>query len=187
MSKQRKALEMALEALQWNWGGEPLPTLELEAMEAIKEALADDEPDMRHPKIQSLIGAKARLNIELQLVEQLIDDPYFETTASDMEYWNALHDKLHKVLTEDDRLNTFYKCLEKLRDVRDIQGQKGNWDYDEYMHGMFNGLELAVSIFEDKDPKYRSAPSKREHNCLLNNMPDGTCGVCGNVISSKNS
>ena len=44
MSKQREALELALEALQWNWGGEPLPTLEIEAIEALKRALAEPEP-----------------------------------------------------------------------------------------------------------------------------------------------
>lgn len=43
MNKQRQALEKALEALQWNWGGEPLPTMELEAIEAIQEALAERE------------------------------------------------------------------------------------------------------------------------------------------------
>jgi hypothetical protein len=37
------ALKLALEALQWHWGGEPLPTLELKAINAIKEALA--QPD----------------------------------------------------------------------------------------------------------------------------------------------
>jgi len=42
-----EALKLALEALQWNWGGEPLPTLELQAINAIKEALAqpDQESD----------------------------------------------------------------------------------------------------------------------------------------------
>lgn len=57
------------------------------------------EPDMRHPKIQALIGSRARLSIELSLVEQLLDDPDCDLTALDMEYWNGLHDKLKKRLT----------------------------------------------------------------------------------------
>jgi hypothetical protein len=40
-----EALKLALEALQWNWGGEPLPTLELKAINAIKEALAQPEQE----------------------------------------------------------------------------------------------------------------------------------------------
>ncbi len=35
----RMAAVKALEALQWAWGGEPLPTLELEAIEALKREL----------------------------------------------------------------------------------------------------------------------------------------------------
>jgi hypothetical protein len=60
---------------------------------------ASGEPDMRHPKIQALIGAKARREIELQLVEQLLDDPGCDLSAMDMEYWHGLHDKLREKLT----------------------------------------------------------------------------------------
>lgn len=35
----RLAAHKALEALQWNYGGEPLPTLELEAIVALKKVL----------------------------------------------------------------------------------------------------------------------------------------------------
>lgn len=56
------------------------------------------EPDMRHPKIQSLIGSRARCQIELQLVEQLLEDPNFEATSMDMEHWGPLHDKLKMAL-----------------------------------------------------------------------------------------
>lgn len=74
-------------------------------------ALADDEPDWRHPKIQNLIAEKSRYHIELMIVEQLLDDPYFEHSASDDEYWTSIHDKLYEVLTQGDRLATFYKSL----------------------------------------------------------------------------
>jgi len=36
-----KVCKQALEALQWNWGGEPLPTLELAAIEELKRVLAE--------------------------------------------------------------------------------------------------------------------------------------------------
>lgn len=74
------------------WRLEPLYT---------RAALSEQpcEPDMRHPKIQALIGSRARLSIELSLVEQLLDDPDCDLTALDMEYWNGLHDKLKKRLT----------------------------------------------------------------------------------------
>lgn len=54
-----------------------------------------EPPDMRHPKIQALIGSNARKSIELRLVEQLLDEgPDCDLTSMDMEYWHGLHDKL---------------------------------------------------------------------------------------------
>ena len=63
-------------------------------------APAQPEPDMRHPKIQALIGSRARYQIEMQLIEQLAEDPNFETTSMDMEYWGPLHDRLKEALTK---------------------------------------------------------------------------------------
>ncbi len=50
--------------------------------------------------------------------------------------------------------------IDELKDVRDIQGYNGNWDYNEYMWGMYNGLELALAIMEDREPEYKSEPKK---------------------------
>jgi hypothetical protein len=58
------------------------------------------DPDMRHPKIQALIGAKARLAIELSLVEELLEDPNCDIGAMSMEYWGPLHDRLKDALTK---------------------------------------------------------------------------------------
>ena len=63
-------------------------------LDAALHATVSEEPNMRHPKIQALIGSNARRNIELQLVEQLLDDPDCELTSMEMEYWYGLHDKL---------------------------------------------------------------------------------------------
>lgn len=37
-----------------------------------------------------------------------------------------------------------------------IQGEDGNWDYSDYMLGMYNGMELIVSVIEGREPSYRS-------------------------------
>ena len=44
---------------------------------------------------------------------------------------------------------------ENIINVRDIQCTDGNWDADEYMRGMSNGLILATSIMKDEDPEYK--------------------------------
>lgn len=51
----------------------------------------------------------------------------------------------------------YEKMIRDLKNITDIQGQKGNYDYDNYMRGLFNGLEMALSIFEQREPKFKEA------------------------------
>lgn len=52
------------------------------------------------------------------------------------------------------------KEIADLKDLLKVQCSNGNWNYDEYMYGMANGMILALSIFEHTEPKYLSAPKK---------------------------
>lgn len=52
--------------------------------------------------------------------------------------------------------------LEKLRDIHKIQGHENNWSYDDYMRGLYNGLELALATFENRAPEYKEAEKQRE-------------------------
>ena len=47
--------------------------------------------------------------------------------------------------------------LQKLKELLAVQGQDGNWNYCEYMRGMYNGMELAVALMEGREPNYRDA------------------------------
>lgn len=50
--------------------------------------------------------------------------------------------------------------LAKLKELLAVQGNDGNWNHDDYMRGMYNGMELAVAVFEDRPPVYRDYPVK---------------------------
>jgi hypothetical protein len=54
------------------------------------------------------------------------------------------------------------KNLSDLKNCTDIQCSHGNWNYDPYMHGMANGLILAMCIMGDckEEPKYKDAPEQ---------------------------
>jgi hypothetical protein len=62
----------------------------------------------------------------------------------------------------------------KLREITEVAKSPGNADYDPYLHGMANGLILAVSIMENPtmdspidvrcDPKFISAPAVWGHD-----------------------
>lgn len=50
--------------------------------------------DAIYNRLQHYIGLAGRKNIQLQLIQQLLDDPNTEFTSSDMEYWEPVHDQL---------------------------------------------------------------------------------------------
>ena len=54
-------------------------------------------------------------------------------------------------MTKDEALN-------QLREVHAIQGRDGCWDIDDYMLGLYNGLELALSIVENRECRYKNRP-----------------------------
>lgn len=49
----------------------------------------------------------------------------------------------------------------KLQEANEmLQVQKDSYDYDPYMHGMYNGMELILSIIEEREPKFLNAPKE---------------------------
>lgn len=54
-----------------------------------------------------------------------------------------------------------WERVSKLLEIRDLQCSDGNWNYDPYMHGLANGLILAVHTIngEGGEPAYLDAPS----------------------------
>jgi len=52
------------------------------------------------------------------------------------------------------------KRLEDLGNMTDIQCSNGNWNYDPYMHGMANGMILALATILEEEPCFKDAPEK---------------------------
>ena len=66
-----------------------------------------------------------------------------------------------------DKLEVYNKAIESLRDLKKTQCADGNWNYDPYMHGMANGLILALSLFEEGKVEFLEAPE-----LWLESLPD---------------
>lgn len=97
----------------------------------------ETEPNMRHPKIQALIGSNARKNIEMSLVEELLDEgPELDLSSMDMEYWNSTHDKLREALL---RAETLTKALEQARKALEFYA---NGDNQRRLTGFKNGVRI---------------------------------------------
>lgn len=50
------------------------------------------------------------------------------------------------------------KKIDSLLNLREIQGSDRNWNYDPYMQGLYNGIELSLSVIEDREPIFKNAP-----------------------------
>lgn len=61
------------------------------------------------------------------------------------------------------------KRIESINDQLKIQASAGNWNYNDYMLGMFNGMECVVATIEGREPKYRSKP---EDGFISEKLPD---------------
>ena len=61
---------------------------------------------------------------------------------------------------QSDKSRAREERITRLRELVAIQGQNGNWNHDSYMQGMFNGMELALSTLEEREPQFRDAPEK---------------------------
>ena len=44
------------------------------------------------------------------------------------------------------------------REMVEVQGRDGTWNYDPYMHGLYNGMEYMLSLIEQREPKFKNAP-----------------------------
>jgi hypothetical protein len=56
---------------------------------------------------------------------------------------------------------TIEKATTEIQSLVDSQGVDGNWNYDPYMHGMYNGLVVALSVLNDKAiEQLRNAPDE---------------------------
>jgi len=53
----------------------------------------------------------------------------------------------------------------KIEEARQmLQVQKDSYDYDPYMHGMYNGMEFMLSLIEEREPEFLDAPKKYTNN-----------------------
>lgn len=52
------------------------------------------------------------------------------------------------------------KRVKELKRIRELQRQALETDIDDYMIGLYNGLEFAVAIMEDREPVFETTVSK---------------------------
>ena len=90
----------------------------------------------------------SKMNL-ISVVQQLPKED-IETIQGYVEMIEEENQELKKQLKE---WENHLKCS---KEMLDIQRQKGNYDYDEYMLGLYNGMEYIIALFETREPNYIS-------------------------------
>lgn len=62
--------------------------------------------------------------------------------------------------------------LYEARCCLELQGQSGNWDYDNYMHGLYNGMEMIMSTMEERGAEFRDSPERFRCYSLSDSLSD---------------
>ena len=61
--------------------------------------------------------------------------------------------------------------LDELNKLLDIQLTDGTWNYDPYMQGMANGMLMAKSLLDGKEPVFKDAPKQWLCNIMESSDP----------------
>lgn len=75
--------------------------------------------------------------------------------SKDVDMWNAKYNDMfdeNRMLKK--QVEEWEHRLKCSKEMLDIQGQKGNYDYDEYMLGLYNGMEYIIALFETREPNF---------------------------------
>ena len=57
-------------------------------------------------------------------------------------------------------MNEIEQRLKSLKEITNIQCSNGNWNYDVYMHGLANGMLLAIATLENSEYVALEAPKE---------------------------
>ena len=55
---------------------------------------------------------------------------------------------------------TLEELIRTMNSLKDIQGSDGNWNFDPYMHGMYNAMEIFCAIAEEREEVLRDNPKE---------------------------
>lgn len=77
------------------------------------------------------------------------------------------------------------KRIRELKRVKDVQEQSLKAEHDDYMIGLYNGLELAVAIMENRKPAYLSCIKEPEQIEDIKKQEVGRTCYNGIIVRKK--
>lgn len=70
-----------------------------------------------------------------------------------------IHKSIQKLQKENQelkkQLEEWEQYLINAKEMLSLQGHDGNYNYDNYMLGLYNGMEYVIALFEKRNPIYK--------------------------------
>lgn len=152
-----------------------------------KNERTGDKNEDNTQKLQDMIDKRLALH---DMIARVVDKKLEEREAINKLFLNRLEDELKKEK----------KVAQQIDDVTKIAKDPGNAHADEYMRGMANGLEVANSIANDKEPQFvepikkgsplktflekKGSKAKAEFSIEMVKGETVRCPDCGNALIS---
>ena len=92
------------------------------------------------------------MNNDRELMQEALDAL---TYVGDKDIYSDTIDALRARLSQPEQ-----ELVVKLKELLEVQGRDGTWNYDPYFHGMYNGMEVMLAVLENREPVFRGAPKK---------------------------
>lgn len=87
-------------------------------------------------------------------------DEYFFGYGIDIEKPTEMASQIIKLRKENQelkkQLEEYKHHLKNSKEMLDLQGRDGNYNYDNYMLGLYNGMAYIISLFENRSPIYKN-------------------------------
>lgn len=111
---------------------------------------------MNEKEMQGLIQ-----NALLKTLKEFEENPdnVFNNLELQEKYNGVLKDKIQLKQENQElkkQLEEYKQSLKTSREMLYLQGKDGNYNYDSYMLGMYNGMEYIISLFENREPIYKN-------------------------------
>lgn len=74
-------------------------------------------------------------------------------------------------MSKEETVKISKDIIDGMREILETQGNDGNWNYDEYMFGLYNGMEFMVAMIEGREPVFRDKPKEFLENKVVHSEP----------------
>lgn len=91
-------------------------------------------------------------------IRKIVRDTFYENIMNNLNSYIIF--KYIKELEKEnqelkEQLEEYEQSLKISKEMLELQGQDGNYNYDNYMLGLYNGMEYIISLFEKREPIYK--------------------------------